>query len=600
MAFHYDGVKDVLPAVIKMAFINEHLSILFLQMKDILRIHHAINPDHRAHSHVMQLSLDGILESKSSLNSIDTYSVKFSNCRNIYPIRLIRPCEKYKYDEQVELKSVLSDINSNGITIECGVFDAIKRSTVLCIKGHSAKFPCQYCESCAVLYSNSNKTNAAIEKRYNTKNKSLSQELSQLEETLDEPSENEAVMNLRERIENINKDKDTSLQKGRKQLTWPSSTMTGTPRTLDSIREIANAIENDPNIVKTDPNYCKGIKGKSLLLDQPFVHLINDVPCEYMHLMCLGVVKRMLSLTFKVGEHRERKTKRKLSLPKTYNNKIKSIQLPRETSRRCRMLDLGVMKAAEYRNVILFFFPIVIDCIDDTFPKEKQIWLHLAFMIRACVLPNDEFRKVDVFDVNSACANFYKLYEETYGQKNCSYSVHVSSSHILQIRGNAPLTHKSAFKFENFFSELRNLFHPGTISPLKQILKNCFVKRILEHHECDKTTFFAVPKKPKPGKKFNPTKENNHLIYTVNEENQIDIYDIYEIIDHETFLCKMQGKFQLKHPLTPEYNWSDVGVYRTGPLSEEDHVIPRNDIRGKVIKVNGYLITCPNNVLHEQ
>ena len=221
-------------------------------------------------------------------------------------------------------------------------------------------------------------------------------------------------------------------------------------------------------------------------------------------------------------------------------------------------------------------------------------------MIRACVLPNDEFENVNVNHVNYACQQFYKLFEETYGQKNCSYSVHIVPSHLLKIRGNEPLTRRSAFKFEIFFSELRNLFHPGTVSPLKQILKNCFVKRVLEHHECEKTTYFSAEKKPKPGKKLNPPRENNHLLYTFNEVNGIEIFHINEIIDHDQFSCKMQGKFQFKHPLTPEYNWSTIGVFKTGPLSEELHVIKRKDVRGKVIKVNDLLITCPNNVLHEQ
>ena len=262
--------------------------------------------------------------------------------------------------------------------------------------------------------------------------------------------------------------------------------MDGNPRTLENIRQIVNAIENDPEILKTDPDYCKGIKGKSLLLDKPFFDLIQDAPAEYMHIVCLGTVKRLIELTFKVGENRDRITKRKLSNPQMYNEKIKSIQLIRESSRRCRNLDFSVMKAAEFRNCLIFFFPIIIDCIEDEFPEEKKIWLHLAFMIRACIIPNDEFTNVNLNDVSNACLQFYKLFEQEFGQHNCTYSIHVVGSHLLQIRGNRPLTFKSAFKFESFFSEMRNLFHPGTTSPLKQVLQNCFVKRLLEFHTCQK------------------------------------------------------------------------------------------------------------------
>ena len=214
-------------------------------------------------------------------------------------------------------------------------------------------------------------------------------------------------------------------------------------------------------------------------------------------------------------------------------------------------------------------------------------------MIRSCVLPNEEFRKIDKELVNHACENFYKLYEELYGQINCTYSIHTASSHLLRIKGSRPLTYKSAFKFESFFSELRNLFHPGTVSPLKQILQNCFMKRMLKYHICEKKLYLS-PEKNKSGK------ENNSLIYTYGEDETITMYKIFEKIDENSFNCKKQGKFTASFPLTQEYNWSDVGVFKIGPISDESYVVRVNSIEGKVLKVNGYLITCPTNVLHEQ
>ena len=525
-----------------------------IEIKDLKKIHYWICEDHSHNEPIIQLSLDGVQESRSSLTSLDTFSLKFNHCRNIYPFCIIRPCGKYKYDEQAEIERVLKDINENDIVIDCAVLDKPKRSTVLCEKGHSAKFPCEYCENCAVTHLSQNKKS----KKDNELNKS-----------------------------------------GKKQLTWPSSTMSGTQRTLESIRAIVTEIENNPDILKNDA-FCKGIKGKSLLLYQPSFNMIRDVPCEYMHLVCLGVIKRLIENTFKVGENRERLTKRKLTNPQVFNQKIRDIQSTREFGRRCRNLDFSTMKAAEFRNLLLFFFPIVIDCIEDDFPKEKQIWLHLVFMIRACVIPNNEFRNVNDDDVKSACKKFYVLYEKAFGPTNCTYSIHVSGSHLLQVRDNRPLTHKSAFKFESFFAEMKNLFHPGTVSPLKQILQNCFVKRLLEYHTCEKETFYSAEKKPTPGKKFNPGKENNHLIYTFNEDHMYSMYIIDEIIDKSSFRCKIQGKFKMKIQLTPEYDWSHVGVFKVGAISEELVIVNRKDIAGKVIKVNEFLITCPYNVLHEQ
>ena len=127
------------------------------QVADLKEIHKSICPDHELHEPIVQLSLDRISESKSSLNSLDCYSIKFNHCRNIYPIRLIKPCEKYKFNEQEQFQQVLSDINDNEIIIDCTVLDNPKRSDLRCAKCASAKFGCEYCENCAVPFANTSK-----------------------------------------------------------------------------------------------------------------------------------------------------------------------------------------------------------------------------------------------------------------------------------------------------------------------------------------------------------------------------------------------------------------------------------------------------------
>ena len=117
----------------------------------------------------------------------------------------------------------------------------------------------------------------------------------------------------------------------------------------------------------------KGIKGRSLLLDIDYFDYILSVTTEYMHLVCLGVVKRLLELTFAVGESRTRLMKRPLTCPSAFNKLMKKILSTREFSRRAWKLDLAVMKAQELRNLLLFYFPLITKCIKD-FEKEVKIW----------------------------------------------------------------------------------------------------------------------------------------------------------------------------------------------------------------------------------
>ena len=343
----------------------------------------------------------------------------------------------------------------------------------------------------------------------------------------------------------------------------------------------------------------KGFVGTSSLLYQRNFNFIENIPCEYMHSVCLGLVKRLIELTFAVGKTRQKLSKRKLTSPNLFNYLFKNIQVPHEFSRRVRNLDLGTIKAQEYRNLLLFFFPIIIECIEVEYPNERRIWLLLAFSIRACILPNHEFAHVNQNHVKTSCNLFYNLFEQIYGANNCTYSLHIVASHLLQIRGNHPLTFKSAFKYENFFSEMRNMFHPGTTSTLKQIIQNVLMKRSIEYHCCETTILFKPQKLSKPGKPSNPVQVNNSIVYTFENETH-NFHKIVKTIDNNNFLATPIGKFNVKTSLLRNLNWSSVGVYRMGPLGDTTHSLCRSQIAGKGIHVNQYLITCPNNVLREK
>ena len=94
-------------------------------------------------------------------------------------------------------------------------------------------------------------------------------------------------------------------------------------------------------------------------------------------------------------------------------------KVPREFSRRCRKLDLSVLKAQELRNIVLFYFPYVIASLSEN--KEKKLWLLLSFSIRAAILPLKEIN-FDIEIISQYMSEFYTLYEEMYGPRNCTYT----------------------------------------------------------------------------------------------------------------------------------------------------------------------------------
>lgn len=548
---------------------------------------------------MLQLSLDGVQESRSSSVSIDVYSISFHNCSKVYPIRLIRPTNRYKYDEQNQILAVIKDILGNSCIITAGIFDNPKRSIVRCALCHSSTYACEYCESKAVLVMDLLviAQKQAIKKKYEIRKKNIQNTIDFLKESpgsvASKDRDNKKIEELYSILETLGKQEEDEIKviNKKKKLCWPFSTMCGLLRTNDLIRYIVNKIEREQVL---DKHEKKGFKGVSHFLKLENFNFIQSLPAEYMHSLCIGVGKRLLVLTFDLGEKRTKTSKRKLSDCSKFNSLIKAIQVVREFSRRCRNLDLGIIKAQEYRNLILFFFPLIIECIEEEYSKEKMIWLHFAYFVRACVLPNAEFDCIDPSDIKRSCTKFYSLFEKCFGEENCSYSVHIVTSHVLKIRGENPLTETSAFKYENFYSEMKHLFHPGSTNPLKQILQNTIMKRSLENHSCYKPIKYTPVKTPNKGM------ENNSLVYIFNEHKEYDFYNIIQINEDKTYQCTPQGRFEFNCPLTPEINWSSVGVFKAGPTGNTVNQFKKSDFHGKAIKVDNFLITCPINVLREQ
>ena len=446
-------------------------------------------------------------------------------------MRIVRPLGRYRgLDNQDQLKRFLDDVKTTNKKIINFVGDNPKRAMVNNVLSHSSWHPCEYCFARGVpcLYT-------TAQNRRTTK------------------------------------------------ITWPASTANGEPRTREKIEEILDNIENLSQKEK------KGIVGRSLMLDIPNYNVVRDSPAEYLHSCCLGVVKRTVELTFSVGENRPRTTTRKLSNPHSFNLLMRMIKTPREFPRRARDLDFAVFKGGEFRNLPLFFFPLILECIEEDH-GERQLWLFLAFMMRSCTVPSDEFRYVSLDVVEMCCSKFYKLYEKLFGALNCSYNTHVVCSHLPEIRAHGPLTETSAFTFESFYGEMRHSFVPGTVSPLKQIFQKVLLKRKLSNHCCEIPIHFSD---------HETSLENDTLIY-VWQYNRHNMFKIVKINENGDLLCHkiVKAEYEFDDVALP---WKTVGLYELTEIDETDIVtIERKLVSGKVLLVNNLLITSPNNVLREK
>ena len=210
-------------------------------------------------------------------------------------------------------------------------------------------------------------------------------------------------------------------------------------------------------------------------------------------------------------------------------------------------------------------------------------------MMRAATIPSKEFEKINVTNVIEICSQFYILFEQLFGETNCTYNLHVICCHLLEIRTHGPLTQTSAFKFETFYGEMRRAFTPGTSSTLKQILKNVLLARVLRKHRCQNDIYIS---------NYDTSLESNRIIYAY-EKNEYHIYQISDI-NGKLITCNKIGKYPAIFEETPNINWSHVGVFRKGGVSSDVTILNSSQICGKVIIVGKYLITCANNILREK
>ena len=260
-------------------------------MKDAIAIHERVCPNC---VRSLRLSSDGVQECRSNSVSLDVYSIKMENCRNVYPLKIIRPLNKFHVDYRPHLKEILDGLVETNSELKCLTADNPKRSNLKEVRNHASPFGCEYCTCKGERYiDKSSKIKEEIKKNELRITK-FQKEIHELRNT---PGTSAALKTQDQQIEVLNqlicelKNANVKMSKCHNHPVWPHTTMNAPKRTKEDIIEIVNLLEQEdrPEMTADD---VKGVVGRSLLLDLPDFDFVLAVPAEYMHLGCLGVVKR--------------------------------------------------------------------------------------------------------------------------------------------------------------------------------------------------------------------------------------------------------------------------------------------------------------------
>lgn len=240
--------------------------------------------------------------------------------------------------------------------------------------------------------------------------------------------------------------------------------------------------------------------GVSPLLDLPDFGCVTQVPYEYMHLVCLGVMRKMLFLWVKNKKSTQAtgclqnsgrlRPHQILEVSNHLENMKRCISI--EFSRKPRSLvEIDRWKATEFRQLLLYTGPVVLKNVLESDAYYHFLTLHCAIRI----LIDSENKKHLIDYAHSLLICFVNGFSKLYGKEFVSYNVHGLLHLVEDVNNFGPLDRYSAFQFENYMQKIKKLIKKPE-KPLAQI-----VRRILEKN---------MSKKKSPGLPLKVTKEHTN------------------------------------------------------------------------------------------
>ena len=205
----------------------------------------------------------------------------------------------------------------------------------------------------------------------------------------------------------------------------------------------------------------------SPLLQIPKIEMVTQFPLDYMHLVLLGVQKRMLRLwiNFKKKPWSMTPTNIKLCSEKLV---FLSQYIPSEFSRKPRSLDeLPRWKCTELRLFLFYLSPIILK----EFIKPDYYEHFMTFQVAMTLLAREDLFCDDNIELAQNLINiFVPRLAYLYGREQIVYNVHSLLHLPADAKKFGVLDNFSAFPYENNLQEVKKSIK-GYTKPLEQIVR---------------------------------------------------------------------------------------------------------------------------------
>jgi len=204
----------------------------------------------------------------------------------------------------------------------------------------------------------------------------------------------------------------------------------------------------------------------------PFCRILPDCisafPLDYMHLVCLGAVRRIMQFWKKGGRLVKLSSRQVLQI----SEKLVALRsfIPSDFVRRPRsLMELDRWKASEFRQFLLYTGPVVLKPVLE--PNLYKHFLSLSVSISIMLMQDNDAREQYLEYACKLLHHFVANSERMYGENFLVYNIHG----LLHLGDDArffraPLDEFSSFPFENYLQTLKRLIH-STSNPIVQVVK---------------------------------------------------------------------------------------------------------------------------------
>jgi len=204
-------------------------------------------------------------------------------------------------------------------------------------------------------------------------------------------------------------------------------------------------------VLKTDDNYHLGTS--SALEVIPKLGLVTNVPLDYLHLICLGNVKKLIHL-WCCDSLKVRLQFRKIKVISDILEKQIRPYTPFEFQRKPRgLIHYRQWKGTEFRQLLLYHGPVVLKSTLSS--KVYEHFLTLHYSITILISKQFCFKNSYLNYAEKLLQHYVTTFKLLYGEHHISHNVHGLLHIVDDVKHFGPLDMFSSFRFENFMQKFK-------------------------------------------------------------------------------------------------------------------------------------------------